>query len=666
MGIGGWRSSKTGRVRRAGAVVGSATALLAMCFVYPCVANASGPLPIALQEIKLVSYFPSDASWTDMWSDFNSSQIASDFATIKSLGANTVRLTIDPYEFGWPTVSQTMASEFSTVVNLAQQDGLYVQLSLFDWFAGYGDTTDSATWLGSLMAPYRNDPEIAFIDLQNEIDTSNAQAMTWAQAIMAAAKPIVGTIPLTFSVSSPQDVAGELALKDSLGSEAPSFYDFHYYGLPGDAASVLSAIKAAVAPAPLFVGETGMPTYSASGPAQEAILASEQANYYAAVENATASLGLPPAGAWMLNDLLASGVPSGITEGTDQLYFGLYSTNGTPKPAAAVVQNFFSTGSEPLLLNPGFEQGANGVPTGWSPSGPSTGTMTWASSTDHSGTYSAEISGSGPQAYWKQMINTGALTTGEELQATVWAEGSAVTGSNVAAVSWFGSNGNFISNVMSSPLPGGSSGWTELGVNATAPAGAAYAVLYLQSANNSGKVFFDDASVSVVTGAFPALAAVSVTSGVGPTLANPGFELGANGVPTGWGPSGPSTGTMTWASSTDHSGTYSAEISGSGPQAYWKQMINTGALTTGEELQATVWAEGSAVTGSNVAAVSWFGSNGNFISNVMSSPLPGGSSGWTELGVNATAPAGAAYAVLYLQSANNSGKVFFDDASVVY
>jgi hypothetical protein len=34
--------------------------------------------------------------------------------------------------------------------------------------------------------------------------------------------------------------------------------------------------------------------------------------------------------------------------------------------------------------------------------------------------------------------------------------------------------------------------------------------------------------------------------------------------------------------------------------------------------------------------------------------------------VNATAPAGAAYAVLYLQSANNSGKVFFDDASVVY
>jgi hypothetical protein len=436
-----------------------------------------------------------------MWAHFDLTDIEAGFASIKRLGANAVRLTIDPYQFGWPRVSPVMRSELTALLHLAEHDGLYVQLTLFDWFADYGDTPDSATWLRSLLAPYRNDPEIAFIDLQNEIDTSNTQAMTWAQAIMRAAKPIVGTIPLTFSVSSPHDVAGELALKDALGSEVPSFYDFHYYGLPGDAASVLGAINAAVAPAPLFVGETGMSTYSASGPAQEAILASEQASYYAAVENATASLDLPPAAPWLLNDLVGAGVPLTVSiasEDPAQLYYGLYSTNGTPKPAAAVVQNFFSTGSEPLLLNPSFERGANGVPTGWSPSGSSTGTMTWVSGTAHSGTYSAEISGSGPQAYWKQLINTGALTTGEQLQATVWAEGSAVTGSNVAAVAWFGSTGNYISNIMSSSLPGGTSGWTELAVDATAPAGAAYGVFYLQSANNSGKVLFDDASVALL------------------------------------------------------------------------------------------------------------------------------------------------------------------------
>ncbi len=121
----------------------------------------------------------------------------------------------------------------------------------------------------------------------------------------------------------------------------------------------------------------------------------------------------------------------------------------------------------------------------------------------------------------------------------MWAEGSGSTGANMAAVAWFNAAGTYLSNNTSSPLPAGSSNWTELGVNATAPAGAAYAVLYLQSSNNSGSVWFDDATATVITAsAFPALPAVPVTSGVGAGVANAGFETGANGVPTGWAPRG--------------------------------------------------------------------------------------------------------------------------------
>ena len=203
-------------------------------------------------------------------------------------------------------------------------------------------------------------------------------------------------------------------------------------------------------------------------------------------------------------------------------------------------------------------------------------------------------------------------------------------------------------------------------MNATAPAGAAYAMLYLQSSGNSGSVWFDDASATIVTGAFPALAAVAVTSGVGPTLANASFESGANGLPTAWTPSAPSTGNLTWSSTVAHTGTYSVEISGSQSQqdlAAWTQTINTGALTAGEELQATVWAQGSAATGSNMAAVAWFGPSGNYLGNQTSPLLAAGTSSWAELTVNATAPAGAAYATLYLESWDNSGTVWFDDAS---
>ena len=238
----------------------------------------------------------------------------------------------------------------------------------------------------------------------------------------------------------------------------------------------------------------------------------------------------------MLNDLVSSGVPYPQSQYPAQWYYGLYTTNGTPKPAAAVVQNFFSTGSEPLLLNAGFEQGANGVPTGWAPTGPSTGTLSWASGTDHSGSYSVEISGSGTQAAWTQVINTGLLSTGEQLQATVWAEGAAATGSNTVAVAWFGTNGNYISNNVSAPLPDGTSTWTELGVDATAPAGAAYGVLYLTSSKNTGNVYFDDASASVVTGAFPALPAVPVTSGVGAPSSTPASSRAPTVRPRTGGP----------------------------------------------------------------------------------------------------------------------------------
>lgn len=469
------------------------TLIVSVSATFTPAASAAVPTRLPIRAIKLIDYFPAENSWTNMWSNFTPNTVNADFARIHELGANTVRLTLDPYELGWPTVSTTMSRRLAEVIDLAQANQLHVQLTLFDWFAAYNDISPSEEWLTSLLEPYRNDPEIAFIDLQNEIDTSNAQAMRWARNIMASAKSIVGSVPLTFSVSSPFDLRGILALKEALGTEGPDLYDFHYYGLPGDAASVFSSIQAAVAPTPLFIGETGMSTYSAQ-PAQEALLQSQQANYYAAVETATASLGLPAAAPWMLNDLVSTGVPATVNLKPQQLNYGLFTATGQPKPAAAVVQDFFKAGFVPPILDPSFEQGSHGVPDGWSTSG--NGTMTWPAEPARSGRYSVEISGSGSKAEWKQVINVGVLARSEKLQATVWAKGSAVTGNNVLTVAWFGSTGKYLSNNMSPPLPKGASNWTELAVEASAPPGAAYAVLALLSSNNSGEVWFDDVDVS--------------------------------------------------------------------------------------------------------------------------------------------------------------------------
>ena len=159
-------------------------------------AGASTTLPIALQQFKVVSYMPVRASWTNMWSEFDPTEIQADFQKVAELGANTVRIAIDPFEFGWPIVTPQMASELSQVLSLAQAQGLYVQLTLFDWWSSYSQISPSESWLSSLLRPYNNDHEIAFIELQNEIDPDNPAAMAWARAILPAAKAVAGDIPL--------------------------------------------------------------------------------------------------------------------------------------------------------------------------------------------------------------------------------------------------------------------------------------------------------------------------------------------------------------------------------------------------------------------------------------------------------------------------------------
>jgi hypothetical protein len=451
---------------------------------------------IPLQQVKLVSYYPADDSWTNMWSHFNPAEILADFGRVDQLGANTVRISIDPFEFGWPYVSPQMASELGQVLSLAGAEGLHVQLTLFDWWSSYLQIHNSELWLSSLLAGYANDRQVAFIELQNEIDPADAAAMAWARAVLAAGRSVVGDIPLTFSISSTAGLSGILALRTALAGEPLSFYDIHYYGSGGAAASFLAAVKAAVIPTPLFVGEAGFSTYTTGEPAQQGPMESGQASFYAGVEAATASLGLPAAAPFMLDDLVGSGVPWPESTQPQDWYYGLYGTDGRAKPAAAVVQQFFRTGLEPLLLDPGFETGVDGVPTGWAYSGP--GVAAWSSSVARTGSRSVEIvGGSGELSAWRALINTGFMDTGEKLQATVWAEGPEATGSNLLSIAWFDASNDYLSHSTSSPLPSGSSTWTELSVDAMAPPGAAYAVLYLQSIGDTGTVWFDNPAVAV-------------------------------------------------------------------------------------------------------------------------------------------------------------------------
>jgi endo-1,4-beta-mannosidase len=328
-----------------------AITIVAIALAQAASPGSAGRVPAALKDppvlnsgvgdLKEVNYYPAANTHTYMWSRFDVKVIDHDFARIHALGANTVRIFIQPAVFGFPTVRPVMADRLSEVVGLAAKHSLRVHLTLFDWWSRFTDIHGSKEWVSSLMSRYRDDPRIAVVELQNEISPQNRAAVAWAATML----PYLSTVmPGTLrTVSTPSVPPAVFALfTHELKSSPPDFWDYHYYGPPVDASSVLSRIKALAAPRPLFVGETG---YSTDGPpGDQAAREQAQAAYYRAVFTAAAALGLPTPAPWILNDFAPGAIPpqSPAVHDPAQYAYGLFQLNGTPKPAAAVVRRAFS------------------------------------------------------------------------------------------------------------------------------------------------------------------------------------------------------------------------------------------------------------------------------------------------------------------------------------
>jgi endo-1,4-beta-mannosidase len=294
-----------------------------------------------VRNLKEMNYYPAADGWTYMWSRFDPAVIGRDFARIRALGANTVRVVIQPVVFGFPRVRPVMAARLSEVIGLAAKNSLRVQLTLFDWWHRYSDVQGSRVWVSSLLSRYRDDPRIAVIELQNEVSPKNYAAMAWVTRMLPYLSTVMPGTPRTVSIGSVAPGFFALFTRE-LRDSPPDFWDYHYYGPASDAYAVLSRIKALAAPRPLFIGETGESTDAAPGP--EARQEQAQAAYYRAVFNAAAELRLPPPAPWILNDFSPRGIPpqSPAAHEPAQYGYGLFQLNGTPKPAAAVVRRAFS------------------------------------------------------------------------------------------------------------------------------------------------------------------------------------------------------------------------------------------------------------------------------------------------------------------------------------
>ncbi|MHB8469091.1 MAG: cellulase family glycosylhydrolase [Gaiellaceae bacterium] len=460
---------------------------------------AGAPLAVPAQ-LRLVNYFPARNGWTYMWQRWQPAQIDRDFARISALAANAVRVVVEPDTFGYPAPSPLYVRRLAIVVGLAAAHGLHVELTLFDWWRRYGELPQSEQWARSLLAPYAGDDRIAAIELRNELDPNDATAVSWARAMLPFLRAVAGGIPVTISVGANGGSAALGELKQELGTSLPDFWSFHYYGLPELALGAFAAAAAVVAPQPLFVGETGY-TNADSDPSvrSEADREDAQLHYFRTVGAAARMLGLPPVAPWILYDLAPSASP--VRLAAQEYHFGLYRTDGVPKPVVGAIRSLFGGASLDASFNAGFELRERGavspLPSLWRHHG--AGAFALDASVAHGGRSSASIGAGGGGATVRANFSTTPpvpwVASGVATSVSVWVRGLAATGTTTVAIRYYDDAGSSVAASTSAPLPLGTTGWTLLTADGVAPPGAVYYRIVLGSDRNTGRAWFDDVAV---------------------------------------------------------------------------------------------------------------------------------------------------------------------------
>jgi hypothetical protein len=445
----------------------------------------------AVTTAKQINYYPSTAGWTRMWTAFDAADIDSDFAKAKALGADSVRAIVFPSVFGYPTPKPEYTTKLAQFVSLADDHDLTVKITLFDWWGAYSDVAGSSTWATAIVTPYRYDNRIISIGVQNELDPYNTAATGWARQIIPVVRAAVPAIPLTISVNGAAGAPGMAKLKSVLGSSVLDYYDFHFYGNSEMALAAIKQAQASVAPTPVVIGETGANTLLNSE--------GEQAAYLARTFQAAQAAGMRSVAPWTLNDFAPGSIPeSGVAQSAPQYKFGLYRTDGSAKPAAAVVRAAWTGAAYPSnLLDLGFENAAGQSP--WRAYLPELGVATRTQAVARTGKWSVALANTGKTAAGSPSYCVAPIVpvqAGQRWTAEVWARGNAATGANQIALSWFDVNGRWLGGSSSAALPAGTTSWTKLSTVATAPAGTASVQVHLKSGGNTGTVWFDDVAMS--------------------------------------------------------------------------------------------------------------------------------------------------------------------------
>jgi Domain of unknown function (DUF4832)/Domain of unknown function (DUF4874) len=493
--------------------------------------------------------------------NYNGPQYQDDMETAAGLGFTTMRviLAAQSGEFDFPTPTTTELGNWANFYGRAKTVGMKIHLTLFDYFGNYGHIDDSKTWINAVLGALPDFDSIVQIETQNEApfyygsdgddtrgavsysgsydagwtlseSTSNLTgyvATIWTSLMIPYIRSVAPGIPVTASCGyGYDDLAAWYEFANGQAFE-PDWWDWHCY--PGLITQVWAGIQQAISvtgnnPAKLAFGETGYTT-APTGTQGTAQAQQYQADFLQTVRWTCARLGLPDPSPWILFDIedCPQFSPSGQT-------FGLYTTADAIKISGQMYQSAAPGSAVPPVGLNGTMQGTtqtdtngNTLPPRWfaykgqgigdaAPAQPITITVSDSVTYDGNPTVVLTASSSGmsnddnspalqanPCTLPLIYPGTG-YTFSIALQASGNYQGTGISGNPgicpYLEVSWYDGEDNYLSSTSGAQLTLTGS-FAVYSLNATAPADAANASLFLNAGYNAGTIWAGGATWAV-------------------------------------------------------------------------------------------------------------------------------------------------------------------------
>lgn len=298
------------------------------------------PQPHQIPKLAGINYYPADTPWTLFWPNLRRATLDADFALIKDLGGNAIRIFLQRDAFTGAALDENLP-KLRGLLAAADRQGLWVVPTLFDMRGGY----QTAFWAEDYLSLRRILPvlqeaqNIAYVDLKNEPDLDfevhgRAVVEAWARTMLRVARQMAPEFAYTIGWATAE--AAEVLMEDL------DVISYHEYSDIDTTQQKLNAVRTMAGDKPVHITEIGGSSFELglgfpSSPDGQADLLEQRMTALAEADGIFL---------WTLHDFPD---PDPVAVGKSpwvrslQGEYGVIAGSGDEKPAAEVVRAQFKS-----------------------------------------------------------------------------------------------------------------------------------------------------------------------------------------------------------------------------------------------------------------------------------------------------------------------------------